>query len=77
MTTTTTFDAELPNAPQRLVGQETILTPRFYRTDCAAMDRLDISPVRAEWDGLMAEFERDENRAHFRQDDDFGSEVHQ
>jgi magnesium-protoporphyrin IX monomethyl ester (oxidative) cyclase len=76
MTTTTTFDADvLPNAPQRLVGQETILTPRFYRTDCAAMDRLDIDPVRAEWDELMAEFERDENRAHFRQDDDFSSEV--
>jgi hypothetical protein len=52
-----------PNDPRRLTGENTILTPRFYETDCAAMDRLDITPVRAEWDELMAEFERDENNA--------------
>jgi magnesium-protoporphyrin IX monomethyl ester (oxidative) cyclase len=46
--------------------QESLLSPRFYTTDYAAMERLDISPVREEWDQMMAEFERDENRAHFR-----------
>jgi magnesium-protoporphyrin IX monomethyl ester (oxidative) cyclase len=33
--------------------------------------------VRGEWDELMAEFERDENNAHFRQDESFQSEVKQ
>jgi len=64
-----------PNDPARLTGQETILTPRFYTTDYAEMDRLDVTPVRAEWDELMAEFEHDGNRAHFRQDEAFQSEV--
>jgi magnesium-protoporphyrin IX monomethyl ester (oxidative) cyclase len=68
-------DASRPNDPERLVRQETLLTPRFYETDCAAMDRLDVSSVRAEWDELMTEFERDENRAHFRQDQAFQGEV--
>ena len=51
--------------------QESLLSPRFYTTDYAAMDRLDISPVREEWDEMMAEFERDENRTHFRRVEDF------
>ena len=51
--------------------QESLLSPRFYTTDYAAMERLDISPVREEWDQMMAEFERDENRAHFRRSEDF------
>jgi magnesium-protoporphyrin IX monomethyl ester (oxidative) cyclase len=56
--------------------RNTLLSPRFYRTDYAALDRLDISPVREEWDAMMAEFERDKNREHFRQDVDFDGETH-
>ncbi|MDJ0738594.1 MAG: magnesium-protoporphyrin IX monomethyl ester (oxidative) cyclase [Gammaproteobacteria bacterium] len=56
--------------------RETLLTPRFYRTDYAALDRLDIAPVRAEWDGMMEEFRRDKNREHFRKDVDFDAETH-
>jgi magnesium-protoporphyrin IX monomethyl ester (oxidative) cyclase len=54
---------------------ETLLTPRFYTTDFQAMDRLDLEPVRAEWDALMEEFRSDNNRNHFRRDDAFADEV--
>jgi magnesium-protoporphyrin IX monomethyl ester (oxidative) cyclase len=44
---------------------DTVLSPRFYTTDFAAMDRLDVTPVRAEWDELIDELQRDTNRYHF------------
>ncbi|TCO77207.1 magnesium-protoporphyrin IX monomethyl ester (oxidative) cyclase [Chromatocurvus halotolerans] len=55
-------------------AKDTLLTPRFYRTDYAQLEKLDISPVRREWDQMMAEFERDENRDHFRKEVDFDAE---
>ena len=45
--------------------ENTVLSPRFYTTDFAAMDRLDISSVQVELDKLMAEFEADLNNGHF------------
>jgi magnesium-protoporphyrin IX monomethyl ester (oxidative) cyclase len=54
---------------------DTLLTPRFYTTDYAALDRIDLTPVRAEWDRLMAEFENDGNRNHFTRTEDFLSQV--
>ncbi|MDX2221446.1 MAG: magnesium-protoporphyrin IX monomethyl ester (oxidative) cyclase [Rhodospirillaceae bacterium] len=51
---------------------ENVLSPRFYTTDFAALDRIDVSPVRAEWDALMAELEADTNRDHFRDPPKFG-----
>ena len=48
--------------------RDTLLSPRFYTTDFDALDRTDVSPVRAEWDGIVAELAADGNRRHFRRD---------
>jgi magnesium-protoporphyrin IX monomethyl ester (oxidative) cyclase len=55
--------------------QSTVLTPNFYTTDYAAMDRIDVSPVQGEWDAMMDEFRRDANIEHFERDRDFRAEV--
>ncbi|HUN91866.1 MAG TPA: magnesium-protoporphyrin IX monomethyl ester (oxidative) cyclase [Burkholderiaceae bacterium] len=59
----------------RRARAKTLLSPRFYRTDYAAMDRIDFAPLRREWDDILAEFERDSNRSHFERDEDFSAEV--
>ena len=57
--------------------KSTLLTPRFYTTDFAALDRLDMSPVRAQWDAMMKEYEGDNNHDHFQRDSSFADEVRQ
>jgi magnesium-protoporphyrin IX monomethyl ester (oxidative) cyclase len=59
----------------KLAATDTLLTPRFYTTDFAAIDRIDVSLVRADWDALMAEFEADPNRNHFRRDESFAGVI--
>jgi magnesium-protoporphyrin IX monomethyl ester (oxidative) cyclase len=54
-----------------------LISPRFYTTDYAAMDKIDIEPVRAEWDAMMAEYEGDNNHDHFQRDENFASEIRQ
>jgi magnesium-protoporphyrin IX monomethyl ester (oxidative) cyclase len=51
--------------------QETVLSPRFYTTDHEAMDRIDVGAVRGEWDQIISELRRDENKHHFQQTPEF------
>ncbi len=60
---------------QQKALSNTLLSPKFYSTDYAAMDKLDVSPVRAEWKALMQEYEGDNNHDHFQRDAAFAEEV--
>jgi magnesium-protoporphyrin IX monomethyl ester (oxidative) cyclase len=64
-----------PEEATKLAEANTLLSPRFYTTDFAAMDKLDISPVRREWDAMMEEFREDVNRHHFERDVAFDVKV--
>ena len=55
--------------------QDTLLSPRFYTTDFAAMDRIDVSSLRTEWDTMLAEYEGDNNHDHFQRTPEFAAEV--
>lgn len=54
---------------------ETVLTPRFYRTDIDALESIDLTLVRREWDEMMSEFDNDGNVDHFVRDESFVSEI--
>jgi len=54
-----------------MAKQDTVLSPHFYTTDFDALDKIDVEPVRAEWDKLMAEFTADANRGHFKRTDEW------
>ena len=63
------------NATTEQAVQSQMLAPRFYRTDNSALDKLDISSIRDEWDVMMREYEEDRNRGHFRRDFDYDPSV--
>ena len=66
-----------PNHATEKALEDTLLTPRFYTTDFAALDRIDVAPVRTQWNALMEEFERDANRGHFERPDDMDADFSQ
>jgi len=67
--------APAPNATTRQAQQDTVLSPRFYTTDFAAMERIDVSGVRAEWDQLIAELRADTNKGHFIRNEKFDVDL--
>ncbi len=75
MSTATTIDSA--EAAARKAKTESLLSPRFYTTDFKAMDAIDVNPIRAEWDTMMAEYEGDNNHDHFQRTPEFATEVAQ
>ncbi len=65
----------VPNTATRSAQENTVLSPRFYTTDFAKMDKIDVSGVRGEWDGLIAELQSDGNRGHFIRDESFDLDL--
>lgn len=63
--------SETANDATKLALRDTVLTPRFYTTDFRALDRLDVSSVRGDWDQIVAEFRADPNKGHFVRTDEF------
>lgn len=59
----------------RVAQQNTVLSPRFYTTDFDELDRTDVSPVREQWDKLIAEMRADPNKRHFQRSDEFDQEF--
>jgi magnesium-protoporphyrin IX monomethyl ester (oxidative) cyclase len=59
------------NEATKAATDDAVLNPRFYTTDFDEMDRLDISPLRKDWDELVAEFRRDPNKTHFKRTPEF------
>ncbi len=85
-----TTSASTPSRSEALAGQtainsreaaadkareKTLLSPRFYTTDFKALDRLDVSLMRREWDAMLAEYEGDNNHDHFQRTPAFAKEV--
>jgi magnesium-protoporphyrin IX monomethyl ester (oxidative) cyclase len=58
-----------------MATHETVLSPRFYTTDFKALDAIDVSPVRAEWDALITEMKGDPNKRHFKRDASFDGVI--
>ena len=54
-----------------MATETTMLAPRFYTTDFDEMDKIDVTPVRPEWDALIAQMKSDPNRTHFKKTADW------
>ncbi|MEM8810999.1 MAG: magnesium-protoporphyrin IX monomethyl ester (oxidative) cyclase [Pseudomonadota bacterium] len=59
------------NKTTEMARETTLLNPRFYTTDFDEMDRIDVTPVRAQWDELIAVMKSDPNKGHFKKNADW------
>lgn len=73
--TEATNKAEATNESTRQAQKDTILTPRFYTTNFDEIDSIDVTPVRQEWDELIAEMKSDPNRNHFTRNEEFKADT--
>jgi magnesium-protoporphyrin IX monomethyl ester (oxidative) cyclase len=64
-----------PNESTLRAQETTILSPAFYRTDFDAMNRIDTSPIKAQFDALMGEFDADGNEDHFQRPADLSKDY--
>ena len=69
MTATVVHTINTAEDANKKAVHDDMISPRFYTTDFAAMDRISVEPVRAEWDRMMAEYEGDNNHDHFQRDE--------
>jgi magnesium-protoporphyrin IX monomethyl ester (oxidative) cyclase len=59
----------------RAAQENTILSPRFYTTDFDQLDKIDVGPVRVQWDALIAEMRSDPNKKHFVRTEEFDADF--
>ncbi len=60
-----------PRDTQKMAEETTMLSPRFYTTDFKALDNIDVSSVRREWDELINEMKSDPNKGHFKRTEEW------
>ena len=72
--TAATFDDSYLDTTQ-LAKTDTMLSPRFYTTDYEAMDKIDVSSVREEWDHMLSAMAADPRRGHFKRDAAFDNRL--
>jgi len=66
--------APLNSSTERAL-EDAVLSPRFYTTDFAEIDRVKIDSLRREWDALMVEYEADTNNDHFQRPADMDKDY--